>query len=130
VRTVTGAASSVARAAIVSADATWQPSATIYEFATFDTSATAVVTKSVSQALSAGRYLIAFKTEVGNPTLAYNSFAYGSPVGSAQLALSAGSGNVGRSYTVSTSAGAYANPTPAWTAFQIAACPFYMRWTA
>jgi hypothetical protein len=128
VRTTTGAASSLARVGIVAADTTWQPSSLVYEFATFDTSATAVVTKTgLSVALAAGRYLIAFKTEVGNPSLAYNSFSVTGRPG--RFGLSAGGSSVAVG-TVATSAGAYANPPAAWANHVVGCCPFYMRWTA
>ena len=130
VRTVTGAASSVARVAIVAADSTWQPSSLVYEFATFDTSATAVVAKTVSQALAAGRYLIAFKTEVGAPTLAYSPYYPTGGLSALINDVSAG-GSPTPGVVVNTSAGAYANPPAAWSSLNgTAACPFFMRWTA
>ena len=120
----------MARVGIVAADTTWQPSSLVYEFATFDTSATTVVTKTgLSVALTTGRYLIAFKTEVGNPTLAYNTYNLTAGMSGTIADISAGGSPTG-SMLANTSAGAYANPPAAWTSITVAACPFYMRWTA
>jgi hypothetical protein len=56
---VTGLAGSVARLAIYNADTDWQPTTRVLDAGTVATTSNAVVTASISQVLTAGRYLFA-----------------------------------------------------------------------
>lgn len=127
VRCTTGVASSLARAAIVSADSTWQPAARVHEFSTFDCSTSGVKSQTgLTVTLPAGRYLVALKTEGGAPTLAQVTAQ--SPV-AVITALSAGGAVTHWSGTTGTSAGAYADPPPSWTSFGAGYHFVFFRWS-
>lgn len=66
--TTGGAASTVARMGIYEADTNWQPGTRILDSGTVAVDSTGVKTASISQVLSAGRYLLAYHSD-GAPTL-------------------------------------------------------------
>lgn len=66
--TSAGAGGTTARLGIYNADLSWQPTTLVVDAGTIAVDANAVVNKAVTQALPAGRYLLAINTD-GAPTL-------------------------------------------------------------
>jgi hypothetical protein len=129
VRTTTGAASSIARVGIFTADSSWQPASLVAELSTFDTSGVAVVTQTgLSHALSKGRHLIGLRTEGGNPTLAHqggNGIAT-SPISGLNPTL--GSGGYTQQGMFVSSASAFST-LPAFTGFGQYNSFAFFRWS-